>query len=183
MGLAVFCLKIGRPDHEMQPIHSKAMQRWHTSMRHIRSKKLKRDFDLRHEARIFDDVFFCASLRKRMTVRWAEGSVDEVGWDGRTTLAPDDKGRRRVKIEIAKPTDQYWTDATVQEILNALLREMVDSSFLLRSCVCSSCQRQMMEVMKFRKAGGPDPSVAKLREAVEKIANHFLAGFNDLWRL
>jgi len=121
---------------------------------------------LDHVLRFLNNYFFCGALKGRVTAEWVDASSTELGWESRVIKRGD-----QAVIHIAGPIDPFWTDATVQGILNLLLSEMCYAPFLLWSCRCLSCRGHIREAWM------------RLVKTVEKEANRSLSGFRYPWWL
>ena len=132
---------------------------------------------------VFDDLFFRGALRGRVICIWADVTANGSGSNSRAKLIAKEEGGSHVVIELAKPSDDCWTDATVQNILTATIEKMVFAHFLLHACMCPRCKKAIAKAMMSETYVGPDPSVVKLLNSVEQTANKFLAGFKKFWQL
>ncbi|KAL2048505.1 hypothetical protein N7G274_000417 [Stereocaulon virgatum] len=151
---------------KLTPIQRKAQERWQRSKDRIRSTFLQKDFDPNRFLRIFDNCLLLRLLCKHVTVDWVTSLPNQYGHSGNTSLRRDERGNKRVLIQLIKPSAvRYWAESTMQKILETLLIEMVNALFLLYACHCPSCL-----------ATGQELSKAKLLAAFAEKANIYLTG-------
>ena len=158
------------------------LNRWNTwaSWPNYRRKLNNQNFSLWCVFHIFDSTLFHGLVPKNVKLRWVDPPIGKPGWLSRTVLKSDAKRGYCLSIEIMKPqTKGTWTNAIMQERLEALLLEMTEVLFFMQSCSCIPFQQSVGRVASF----GNRSSRRKMLRATEKKANLLLKGLPKPWKM
>lgn len=143
-----------------------SLRSWDTWSPHasLRRKQIKQHFGLGYFSRILDQVLFCGLLSNRVVLRWVK--------------AP--KGKL---IEVTKPlANGPWTQAIIQERMNAVLYGMTQAFVLMHRHNCVSFQRLVGRDVSGGQSGYGS-MFQKLLQRLEKEANRRLKGLPKSWQL
>ena len=162
---------------------AKMLCRWETWSRYsnFRPKQINEHFDLRLVFSIFNEILFHGRLGSRVMLSWG-APTGKPDWTSRISIA-DAKRGPRPSIEVMKPLAKGpWTNAIMQDRLEALLYAMTKVSFLMHCCNCIPFQPSD-GLAAHGQRSGKRSSWNKILRDVERKANRLLKGLPTQWNL
>jgi hypothetical protein len=153
-------------NHDLQRLQKKAQQRWRD--RWFEYAGLKLDArglsDVRFYFNVFNDYFFCGTLRST-NIQWVDHqSMTEIDWLGETSIVEDDASQAIAYIRLEPGIHDSQSSNVSLGILGTLLHEMVHAMIELYSCSCC-CAINSKGVM------GHGAAWMRLGQAVEACAD------------
>ena len=174
----------GRLGHtERKATKAEMLRRWKTWSRYssFRRKQIKRRFNLRRVLSIFNEILFHGGLGSRVVLTWA-APTGKPDWPSRIAIV-DAKQGPRLSIEVMEPLAKGpWTNAIMQDRLEALLYAMTKVSFLMNRCNCVHFQPSDDPAVHGQRSDKCSSWNKKLRD-VERKANRMLKGLPNQWNL
>lgn len=161
------------------------LRKWGTwsSPRGIRRTQINQRFGLRYVFRIFDKILFRGLLDKCVKLKWVETPVEKLDWLSRTSSISDTERGPRACIQIVKSAATgTWTDATLQERLEAMLFEMTQVFFVIFIQSCIPLQRPDYRGAS-RSHSGDGALFENLLQGVKQEADRTLTGLSRPWQV